>query len=225
MFLHITTRIPGKKHDGMLSDKGGQGFPYLAWLDSNGDVLAKQDDRSIEGFAKSGKAVSKYVDLKARFDGGDTSLATELFLVEMDLGKHEYEAAKEKAASLKLTDEQKTQVDGMLFGLEIAWRVGQLPRLRRGASAEDQEDFKAKKLAVADVFQGYLEAGKYPADDMTAYRMSEPIMFKAMTNKDAALFEKVLARLKKQAGDNPMFARAWDHWDKQLEGLKGGGGF
>ncbi|MHC5021952.1 MAG: 5-formyltetrahydrofolate cyclo-ligase family protein [Planctomycetota bacterium] len=224
MFLHITTRIEGRKNDDLLQKKGGRGFPHLVWLDSNGDVLAKQNGRSVDAFKKSGNAVKAWVDLKAKFDGGDTSVATDLFLAELDLGKHEYEAAKTKAATLTLSEEQQKKVDAALFNLEVDFERQKLPRLRRGATAEQVAAAKEKVMELAAKFEGYFNAGKFPTDDLTAYYFCQPIMQKAMQTKDAALFEKVLVRLKQQAGKNPMFARAWPQWDQQLQSLKAAGG-
>ena len=85
-------------------------------------------------------------------------------------------------------------------------------------------DGEVKQLARADIFQGYCDATPVPEDDMAAYRMCEPIMYKAQQNKDGELYERVVVRLKKQAGDNPMFARAWPQWEKQIATLKAAAG-
>ena len=56
MFCHITTQIEGDKHGDLLEKKGGQGFPHIVFMDSDGKVLAEhQGDRSADEFAKTGQ--------------------------------------------------------------------------------------------------------------------------------------------------------------------------
>jgi hypothetical protein len=50
MFLHITTRIPGRKNDGMLTKVGGRGFPTFVAMSSTGEVMAKPRRRTIGAF-------------------------------------------------------------------------------------------------------------------------------------------------------------------------------
>ena len=41
MFLHITTRIKDRKHDRLLGEVGGTGFPSFFILESDGSVVGK----------------------------------------------------------------------------------------------------------------------------------------------------------------------------------------
>ena len=65
MFLHITTRIPERENDGMLQEKGGRGFPYLAVLDAEGNVVAKVQQRSVDGFRSTVDNAKKYLESDA----------------------------------------------------------------------------------------------------------------------------------------------------------------
>lgn len=50
MFLHVTTRIPDRKDDGLLRKVGSNSFPTFVALSSRGEVLAKPRHRSIASF-------------------------------------------------------------------------------------------------------------------------------------------------------------------------------
>ena len=41
LYLHISTRIEGREHEGLFRAKGFTGFPTLAFLDDEGGLIAK----------------------------------------------------------------------------------------------------------------------------------------------------------------------------------------
>ena len=55
LFCHLTTQIEGEKHADLLEQKGGQGFPHIVFMDSDGNVLAEhRGDRSADSLATAG---------------------------------------------------------------------------------------------------------------------------------------------------------------------------
>ena len=53
MFLHITSRVPGRKDDDLLQKIGGSGFPTMVVMNAAGDVLTKPNARSLVGFREA----------------------------------------------------------------------------------------------------------------------------------------------------------------------------
>jgi hypothetical protein len=108
-FLHVTTRIEGRANDGMLSEKGGTGFPTLMFLDAKGEILGKPGGRDVAAFDKTLGALMAIKDLEKRIAAGEKNLDDDLFMAQLAMGKFKTAAEiKEKAKSFKkLTKEQK----------------------------------------------------------------------------------------------------------------------
>src|SRR5436189_5630341 len=39
LFCHITTMLPGVKYDELLSEKGGNAFPWIVMMDASGEII------------------------------------------------------------------------------------------------------------------------------------------------------------------------------------------
>ena len=64
LYCNIMTLIPGRKYDRLLSKKGGRGFPYLVYMDSEGNVIGHPAGRSVKAFEAGAKKAQHYLDLK-----------------------------------------------------------------------------------------------------------------------------------------------------------------
>ena len=110
-FLHVTTRIAGRKYDGLLGEKGFRGFPSLAFMDAEGNILAKPQSRSVTAFESTRTALIEHADLVKRIEGGEKGLDATLLLCEYALGKVDSAAFKTRSESLAdVSDEQKTAI-------------------------------------------------------------------------------------------------------------------
>ena len=125
LFCHLTTQIEGEKNGDLLEQKGGQGFPYIVYMDAQGAVLAEhQGDRSAAGFTKTGKAVKDYAGAKARVDKGDKSAGIDLAIAELILGKATATDAEKKIqAAGTPTKEQRALIDTELLNAKILEEV------------------------------------------------------------------------------------------------------
>ena len=118
--MHNTSRVDDEPYSTLLQDKGFGGFPSLAFMDAEGNVLSPQRQRSVAGFTRTLGLVENYVALKTRAEGGDETVANELFLVELDLDKLDYDTARTRYAGLKdLSDAQTARIDGELKEMEM----------------------------------------------------------------------------------------------------------
>lgn len=57
LFCHITSQVPGDENQNLLRQMGGRGFPYLIYLNADGERLGVHNGpRSVAAFKQSGAA-------------------------------------------------------------------------------------------------------------------------------------------------------------------------
>ncbi|MDJ0972962.1 MAG: hypothetical protein QNJ98_00705 [Planctomycetota bacterium] len=180
-YMHVTTRIPDRKHDGLLQEKGFGGFPTLAFLDAEGNVLAEPNGRSVEAFEATLVAIGQLDELNRRIEAGETGLEAELLLVEHTLGKVRGLAFDERAAALeKVTDAQRVRIDQILVDNEVM-RLAVMPR---------QGGLEGLKKA-AEGMLALLDKGKHPTKDIRyIYPLWSTIGRYGLETKNSALLKK-----------------------------------
>ena len=216
MFCHITTRIEGRKDDDLLSKKGGRGFPHLVALDAKGDVIAQlAGGRTVEGFRAMMADGAKFMAVRKK---EKKTLDDELFLLKhaISMGNADFAKAKERVAAMKgLSAAQAKDLDGALLGLEID---AAMPK------PKSQEEAKTMGVAGGKPFAAMWAAGREPADEAHIGSFFSLILEWAESEKDAALFEKALVKLRAQFGSNPQAAGFFKKQDARLAALKAAGG-
>ena len=194
----------------LLQEKGFGGFPSLAFMDAEGNVLASPQQRSVAGFTTTLGVVNNYLDLKARADDGDRTVTNDLFLVELNLGKLTFEEAVERYGRLRrLSDAQEKLIAAQLVGLEVADLMN---KVRTRQMKPDDVSATFAEMATT----GRIPAGA-AATDFWSLTLSH-----ADQKEDAKLYEKALGALKKMHGDNPRNAEIFARYDLRLKELKGG---
>jgi hypothetical protein len=207
-FLHVTTRITGHPYDGLLSEKGFRGFPSLAFMDAEGNVIARQSERTVEGFHKTLDAVKKFMGLKERVAQGEKNLEFPLLAAEWELGTLEWEPLKQRIAALpKLTKEQQAQADQMLLDAEV---------LHVSSTVRDA----AAMAAAGTRFQEMMTAGYAPGPraEMTFWSL---LLRWADEKGDLATYEKAAAYMKNRFSKDPNMAEAVKALDARLAELRG----
>jgi len=210
LFCHITTHIKGEKHGNLLEEKGGEGFPHIVFMDSEGAVLAvHEEDRTAEAFGKTGEKAKSFVALKAKADKGDKAAKIDFILARMDLGQIKPEEAEKQIKEAgKLSKEQQAKFDGMMVNMSIMETV-------KGIDSEDAAKAAGKK------FYEMQKAGK---PGPTSEQAVQPYYILGMNAaeelKDAAVFEKNLKALKDKFGTNPQAKKFFEAKEKKLEELK-----
>lgn len=190
LFLHITSQVTTDKDQKLLSEKGGRGFPYLAFLDADGNVVAKhQGQRDVSGFVATGKKAQAFLDLKAKADKGDKAAKYDLLVAQLELSHLDLATAKKRIEELSdLNADQKAKLNGLLVDLEIA---------------DIAKSITNDKKTQADAGKKFLEmkkAGKTPKGDETVGNFYVCIMEYAETQKDAATFEEAMNAVLKHYG-------------------------
>ncbi len=209
LFCHITTQIKDKQYDNLLGQKGGRGFPYFAFLDAEGNVIAKHNgERNAEGFGASAKQAVAFVELRTKADGGDKTAKVEFFMKAVEIGYFTRVDAEKRAKEMTdLTDEQKKKVDQALVGFEV-----------QDIAAAVKDD--ATKIEAGKKFAEMKKAGRVPTGEQDIQPFNIFIMDYAYSIKNATLFEECYGVLKEKFGAR-MNKKFKETRDKQLAEIKG----
>lgn len=210
LLLHNTSQVATDKHQNLLREKGGRGFPYLIWMDDEGTVLLQQGGRSVADFEQSLAKVGAFCALKKKAADGDKEAANELFVVEVELGKTNAAAAREKAPTLQLSDALKARLDKALVTAEIR------DLFETPVRSQDERNAIVQKL------YGLYKAGKKPGDDDEQLYLNywALVLEAAKTDKNVAAFEEGYTNLAAKLASNPRAQRFLEQQKAELEKLK-----
>lgn len=227
LFCHITTRIPGRKHDGLLSKKGGRGFPHLVFMDERGEVITQPAGRSVEAFEQGAAQVGGFLRLRNKADKSPADQA-ELLSLEIGFGSVSSAKARERAKALegsldeagraKLAEALKI-LDARDFEREVK---AALPK-KRPASPEEGKAVLAK---LGEKFWAAYQAGKRPTHSpqgagQTFYQV---LVQYGLGTKQAGPARAGYEGLEKIFGGFKQARPQLDRLKKQVEGLEAGGG-
>jgi hypothetical protein len=201
LFCHVTTRIEGRKNEGLLGEVGGQAFPHLVALDAEGKPLGQPPGRKVSDF----KLLMEYLDLKPKAEKGDEVAKVEYFIRALMMGDFkEVEAAKTHLSTLKnVSKEQKGRIDGLFIDLEVQELLKPLN--------DNKDQGKVKELVQA-AGKSLLEMhkkGRVPTMDNTFGSFYSLILANAEAEKNIPVFEEALKLLEQRFPDgNPRFFAA-----------------
>ncbi len=212
-FLHITSKIEGMKHDGLLQEKGFGGFPSLAFMDAEGNIIHKQGARSVEAFTASMHALPKLADLEERIAAGEKGLDYEYLLAKWDLGQASYEDVVKACDTIEgLNDKQKATLAAMRIDAEV-------DHLSKSMRVRDEEERNAAVKKAGPRFKEILKSG-HELSEMRQNVVWNGLMTYAELENDAELFAKAVDFFKKLYADEPRAARYLESLDGRLEALR-----
>lgn len=217
-FFHITTRIPGRKHDEMLTKVGGQGFPHLVVMDSDGEVLATHEaDREVKAFGDTLTKATENSTLKARALAGDATAKVEWLCRQLEGGMIKFADAQTRVKGLgALTPEQKTRVDLAMFEIEVGNKLEEIQM-----NATSQEDFETKFAAFGKTAAAWRKENKIPKGDQNFGMFHDAIRLYAEKEKNYELYMSAVKALKDRfLAKNPSAAPFFEEMEKRGEELK-----
>lgn len=210
--------------------KGFRGFPTLAFMDADGEVLTSNVERSVKGFASVAAALASAAELGKAEKAGklDAEGSAKLILAELDLGKLDFAAASKRVAGLPagVSAESKKTLDGRLLDLEVAsiftrHQEAAAPKQQKAMAALRPADGKqptpeqrdAARAAMEEISNGVqdavvaellplVEKGKIPADK-TAARFWFTLWQHADRHKDEAMSKRAKSELEALAARDP----------------------
>ncbi len=212
LFCHVSSRVDGEPLADLLSQKGGQGFPFIAFLDPAGGVLVRcPSARDPEALGAALKTAAARLDLKKKADGGDMGARADytIAMVEVDEATVTLDDAKKRIAGLgELTKEQRAKADAVLADIElfaIAKTVTRAPQSRLDAGRK-----------CLDMKRG----GRIPQESDASQRFWIYLIEFAEDQRDVALCEEALAALRERFGSNAAAATLIDEHAKKVAELK-----
>lgn len=223
--LHVTTHVKTDPDQDLLGEKGGNGFPYLCILDSEGRVLAQHEGaRTAEGFGETMKTAQEFADLRKKAEGGDAAAQAEVFDKDLELNNLKAADAKAAIAKMKdLSDEKKKAYESKIVGLEVQDIMMEFNKAAQDIAQGDKAAGKKVQAAAGRKFIEMKKAGHVPEDEQHMQPFWIFIMEAAEEAKDAALYEEALKPLKEKFGANPQAKKFFEERDATLAKLKEGG--
>ena len=214
--VHVTSWVPSDPHQDLHARKGGVGFPYVAFLDGAGRVVARPPafDRSLAGLYTTLKTAqeqaARYEELARRATAGDGPARAELLLMELELGHLGLAEARERLLGVgQLTSEQSARAGDLMASLEV-------PELL-AATREAKTRVAANRQLLA-----IREEGRTPSDDHVARQFFAHLLNHAERTRDHVLFAECLARMRARFGQDPSMKRSVEAYEKRLAKLKQG---
>lgn len=212
LLFHVTTHIEGRPHEDILSKKGGGGFPYVAILDGDGDVLAPHGYEagfSPDTFRAALATARGNGELKAKGAAGDAAAKKAFFLLQLGFKTVSREDAAKALTTMDLSAEEKQKIEAFLVSSEVSEI---LSGVKRNDPAVIQE--------VGKRFAEMLAAGRVPGELQLVGSFFFCIAEYAKAQKDVPLYEKALEALKAKVGSEPRAKRMIDNLTQGLEKLK-----
>ncbi len=211
LFCHVTSHVKGRKYDGLLSEKGGRGFPHLVAMDSEGNVLAVHDGpRTAQGFAATMAVAKEFVELKKKAAAGDKEAKYRVLVHGIKMGSlSPLEAEKSVNELGPLAKERQEELSGLLADLAVR-------DVLKGVGPDPTSQLEAGRK-----FMEMKRAGKPPPSgdgEVQAYWIL--MMRHAESRKDAAIFEEALNALKARFGGVPQAQQFFKTQEEKLRKLK-----
>lgn len=182
-----------------MREKGFGGFPTLAFLDANGDVLTSRVPRTVAGFRTVAAALATDAELAAALAKGtlDPDTSAKLLLAQVTLGKVDAEAFRTRADAITgtLSAANRKAIETQRVDFEVA---AIFTKHQKGA--QPGNDPSAMQDAVAKELEVLLAAGKVPSDQaawrywlflrLSAQRRGDTAMERRATDEMRALAER-----------------------------------
>lgn len=209
MFCHITSQVTSDKHQDLLKAKGGTGFPYLVFMDVEGNVSAKPGDRTVAGFETTRSALVAFDALEAKAKKGDKAAAVDALIAGMEMGRIQAEEANARLSKLgKLPAAKQAKIDALLVASEV-------DALMKGVRTKPEAAEVGRKFAAME------KAGKVPTG-RTALSFYAMMLEAHEADKDAKAFAATLKKLTKAAEGERNADKLLKRYEATLKKLQDG---
>lgn len=220
-FLHVTTRIEGRKDDDLLTRKSGRAlFPTFLILDADGEILLKLDRAVLSAAIGNGgptiaslgrklDACERYVALRTRVAGGDASAKVDLAVTALEIGKIDAAAFDAAVAGVELRPEQAKAV--------VQIRANAICEALVAETRSRGQDPESEKAATREFVKLY-EKGTHPDSD-SADMYWWLIGTHAKATGNAAMIERSIEGLE-ATGGRARFGPLLAELDAELKRLK-----
>jgi hypothetical protein len=224
LFCHVTSHVEGDPYQNLLSEKGGSGFPYLVFMDANGDVIAVHDgERDVEGLTATLHQAQDFLKLREKAASGDPAARIELFQKQLAFAGS-YEKAQSDLAELKKLPEFGKLVDAARLAeieqslTNLEFQAAMMSAQEEPAETPEEQAAVIKKLHEKGV--AMRKAGHVPDNDLAIPFWSVQLAY-AQGEKDLKLFDEVVAEWKKRLDpSSPMDQRIIQALDQRRDAFQ-----
>jgi hypothetical protein len=227
LFASVMTRIEGREDDALLSDYGFRGFPSLALLDSEGEMVTKEIGRDLYSMQAVSAAAPLYNKIKPKVDAGEDYDKAAWFMARLGMGELKLADVQKEIPNLKLSEQQQKSAETQILMLELD---DLMQKLRSRALEMDAAGdlvygyyMKGRRLpagaALASFFDQMLVKGASKAKDAEAFMFAYPRVKDGMSKQLASL-EKGKVQYKDNERAQEYFGRNIESTKKQIEELE-----
>jgi hypothetical protein len=205
LFCHITSQVDGEPHAALLREKGGTEFPYVAFLDADGNVISKEKQRTVAGFRASTSRIARLRELAPKA-ATEPAAAAEMLATQLQLGAVLFVEAQQRAATwTNLPDATRRILDQALIDAEVDQWITQ-------SHGKDATEAANERLLAM------LAAHLIPSGE-TARLFFSRVLFAASERRDATAYRAALDGLKQQIGADRRFVKTIEVYEQQLQKL------
>lgn len=190
----------------MMETFGARAFPFIAFLDAEGKLIAKHRDvRALRGFQEAARRAEAFVEARRRYETTKDRVAKvdlDILKLDLDVDRMTLEKAQRAVRDLgELTEAQERSVEGLLASLEV-----------KEMCEKGRGDEQAKVEAARRCFE-MRSAGRVPVEFRARLDFWYFVSCHAERMRDVAVYEEAVTNLKEIcAGDSLL-----DSWLKPFE--------
>lgn len=208
LFLHNTSRVDDEPYPNLLYEMGGIGFPTVSYLDAEGNLLKQVGHVTpVAQLAGAYEDLQAWRALRAEVERGDAGEAKEkqLFLLELEMGNRPYAEMQQRLDRLSFTKDELESMRQKLVNLQFTEILRKTPRDRQHEGGKQ--------------FLAMFRAGRIP-NTSTETSFWQYMFAHAAHEKDVALFEDLLGKVKAAKEGDPRLSRYLRQLEEQLAALK-----
>lgn len=207
LFVHNTSRVADEPYPNLLTEKGANGFPTMSYLDAEGNLLAQVGNVTpVADLESAWQRLQAWQALRAEVEskkaGADKEL--ELFHLELGMGNRPFADMVARRDRLKIPASDQG-VEQKLINLQFTEILRQTPRDQQHVGGEQ--------------FLAMFRAGRIPTTS-TETSFWQYMFAHATHQGDVALFEELLAHVKKAKASDARLQRYLGQLEEQLAKLK-----
>ncbi|MAE77137.1 MAG: hypothetical protein CMJ85_09735 [Planctomycetes bacterium] len=215
MFLHVTTRLEGRKHDGLLKEKRFTGFPTMCAMDVSGKVTAKHAGRrDLEPFAETLAKGRVYEALAKQAAAGDKTAQLDLFVKDLELRSYSYAHGMLRYAAMRTDMPKRLRESAQQHLVDLQY--AELSRSVRATLATDREGYLKRWNALR---LDFFRSGSLPSGYQGS-SILRTVMNHARTEENVKLFAAALTKFKECFGSEERNGSRIEMLEKQLEEMR-----
>ena len=200
--------VADEPYPNLLGQRGGRGFPTLAFMDESGEVLdlLEPSERRVDQFNSAFEVLNSWRTMKAKFEAGDESVGFDLLVIELEMGQIDFpEAARRRSALQKLSRRRERQLDELLTVAE----------------SEHIHEASTGPQVAGPMLVEMMEGDRIPTGE-PGKRFFDTILDYANGKKDARLFHNALVEMKRHYRRERGLSDYFKTRDRQLVQLRRG---